>query len=177
MSWVRIEPPTASERSEFLQKFRKKARFLVDETLGESFADVLREYKWNAKSVQEVGLAGRDDQAVFAYAWQERRFLVTQDHDFLDGRRFPFHRCQGVFVLPGGNVASDEFARAFLVMTGMFAPFSRGFVGWKIMIHGGNEVRIHRPDGSRSRYKIGRGDDFFEWESDDEQSLTRTGAT
>ncbi len=56
MAWKRIEVPKDSERSEILREFRKKARYLVDETLGEPMASALREQKWNARSVHEVGL-------------------------------------------------------------------------------------------------------------------------
>jgi len=40
---------------------------------------------------------------VFAYAWKQRRILLTHDDDFWHDRRFPEHRHPGVVILPGAN--------------------------------------------------------------------------
>ena len=100
MPWHRMEMPSNRELSEFMSAFAKKARFLVDETLGESFVGALHDLGYNAIGVAQLGLTGHSDEDVFAAAWRERRILLTQDHDFLDDRRFPPHSNPGVVVLP-----------------------------------------------------------------------------
>ena len=83
--------------------FRHKTRFLVDEDVGIEVARFLRQRRYNVIFVGDVGLAGRDDTEVYAYAWRENRVLLTHDGDFLDDKKFPEHRNPGVIVLPGGG--------------------------------------------------------------------------
>jgi len=47
---------TNEEISAFVNEFRKKARFLVDECLGETFAEVLREFGNNVLDAKEAEL-------------------------------------------------------------------------------------------------------------------------
>ena len=166
MPWESPPSPEDEERKNIIREFRKKARFLVDETLGTPVANVLRNRNWNSKSVQEVGLAGHDDDDVFAYSWRNKRFIVTQDRDFLDGRRFPFNRCYGVFILPGEPSDSDEFVQAFHTLVALFAPFSNGFVGSKILFHRGGEFDVYNTDGIRTRYKVEETGDVSMWVDD-----------
>jgi len=48
---------------------------------------------------------------VFAFAWRERRVLLTLDRDYLDDRRFPENRNSGVVILSGGG--GDDHALGF----------------------------------------------------------------
>ncbi|HVN37983.1 MAG TPA: DUF5615 family PIN-like protein [Myxococcota bacterium] len=144
-----------------MRVIRKKVRFLVDETLGESVAAALRRRGWNAKTVADAGLGGHDDHDVFMAAWRERRFILTQDRDFLDRRRFPFHRCHGVFVLPGESINSDVFVAAYLKVLSIFAPYSREYEGARVLVHS-DEIVIYRAD-SRDRFKLGRPGEVFAW--------------
>jgi len=90
----------------------KKARFLVDESVDMEVVTWLREHGWNAIHVTEVGLAGRDDEEVLAFAHREDRILLTHDADFLDDRRFPPHRNPGVVVLPCAEGKPASFGTA-----------------------------------------------------------------
>ena len=91
MSWKRLPGGTEAQEAEF-NSFRKKTRFLIDESLGEGVARVLRELGWNVVFGPDVGLKRHSDEDVFAYAWREQRVLLTHDRDFLDDRRFPPHQ-------------------------------------------------------------------------------------
>src|SRR5215469_3132633 len=102
MAWKELAPVTDKQTRDF-SRFKKKARFLVDESLGEGVARVLREDGWNAIFVSDVGLVSHSDEDVFAHAWKEDRIVLTHDHDFLDDRCFPPHRNAGVIVLPGAS--------------------------------------------------------------------------
>lgn len=58
------------------------AHFLVDENLSRLFAPKLRSLQIRAEDVREVGLQGRDDEDILAYALAGRRTLVTADLRF-----------------------------------------------------------------------------------------------
>jgi len=103
VGWKRQKPISRAEISATLQEYRKKSRFLVDESLGPGVTELLRREGWNVKDVSECGLAGHSDEDVLAFAFKDDRFLLTHDPDFLDYRRFPQHRHPGVIVLPGGD--------------------------------------------------------------------------
>jgi predicted nuclease of predicted toxin-antitoxin system len=57
-----------------------------------------------------VGLGGRSDEEIFAYAWREKRIIWTHDRDFLDDKRFPVHRNPGVLVLPAEMAINGQWA-------------------------------------------------------------------
>jgi len=88
MPWTKVDLPPQEEIDAFVRRFQKKARFLVDESLGREAAKAIRDLGWNVKYVEDVDLKGRADEDVFAYAWRDNRILVTHDEDFLDDRRF-----------------------------------------------------------------------------------------
>ena len=68
----------------------REPRLLIDESLGVEVADFVREKGYNTEFVGDVGLNGRSDEDVMAYAWRHKRMLHwTHDRDFLDDRRFP----------------------------------------------------------------------------------------
>ena len=94
------------DHSWFTRTFSKEARSLVDENTGPTIAAALRSLGWNARAANEVGLNGRSDEDLFAYAWRDDRIIVTQDHDFMDDRRFPPHRNPGV----SASMSSSAFS-------------------------------------------------------------------
>lgn len=69
---------------------------------------MLKRSGWNVKFAGDVGLSGRDDRDVFAFAYRDNRILLTHDKDYLDNRKFPEHSNPGVVILPGGM--GDETA-------------------------------------------------------------------
>ncbi len=104
MPWRTLpEPPNDADTAAFIKHNTKKARLLVDESLGVNVTEVLREAGWNVKDSSEVGLTGHSDEDVFAFAYRDDRILLTHDEDFLDDRRFPPHRNPGVIVLAGAS--------------------------------------------------------------------------
>ena len=63
-------------------------KFKVDENLPRSLAEVITSLGHEADTVPQQGLAGRQDAEVWAAAQESGRFLITQDLDFADIRRF-----------------------------------------------------------------------------------------
>jgi predicted nuclease of predicted toxin-antitoxin system len=100
MPWRPLDNPNPDDIG---PEFKRKTRFLVDESLGVEVARYLRGKGYNTLFVADVDLDGHSDEDIFAYAWREKRMLWTHDRDFLDDARFPEHRNRGVVVLPGGD--------------------------------------------------------------------------
>ena len=162
MAWERMKPGTDADRTIAEREWKRRARLLVDENLGEPVAVALREQGWNAKAVGEFGLDGRDDQEVLGVAWRERRFLLTQDQDFLDNRRFPFHRNPGLIVLPKGSI-DTEWTDALWTVLNTVGRYSAIFEKAKIVVNREHEITVYNQGEGRSRYRFDRRGGASEW--------------
>ena len=76
MGWKKYEV-SAEEVEEFVAQFQERARFLIDESLGVEAARVISDHGLDAIFVGDVGLAGRSDEDVAAYAKQKGRIILT----------------------------------------------------------------------------------------------------
>lgn len=74
-------------------------KFLTDEDVPRSTARLLREAGFNAVDVRDVGLRGKKDKAVFEYAQQEQRIIITCDMGFSNIVNFPPSKNQGIIVV------------------------------------------------------------------------------
>lgn len=74
------------------------ARFLVDEDLPRSLARDLRATTADAIDVRDVGLRGRPDREILAYAVSDDRALLTADLGFGNVLAFPPATHRGVLV-------------------------------------------------------------------------------
>jgi predicted nuclease of predicted toxin-antitoxin system len=74
------------------------ARFLVDEDLPRSLARELRESGIDAVDGRDVGLRGRSDAEIFAFAVAEGRVLLTADLGFGNVLAFPANSHHGIVV-------------------------------------------------------------------------------
>lgn len=63
-------------------------RIKLDENIPSSLADWLRDAGHDADTVQQEGLTGKSDLAVWETTQAAGRFFITQDLDFSDARRF-----------------------------------------------------------------------------------------
>jgi len=169
MPWVKLTPPSKDEQAAVLERFGKKARFLVDESLDPGIAEALRELGWNARTAEELGLKGRCDADIFAAAWREKRILLTRDRDFMDDRRFPEHRNPGVIRLPDGHIDGEAVVEALRVVVGIIGPLSLAYRKTKIDLatRGIISVRVrNRSTGviETQRFRLGKGDETWYWE-------------
>lgn len=74
-------------------------RFLTDEDVPRSTARVLRDAGFDALDVRDVGLRGKSDTRVYAYAQQEKRLLITCDMGFSNILKFPPTQSIGLLVI------------------------------------------------------------------------------
>ena len=63
-------------------------RIKIDENMPARLSDVLIKLGHDVETVPEEGLAGTVDDIVWQASQEERRFLITQDLDFSDIRKF-----------------------------------------------------------------------------------------
>ena len=78
----------------------------VDENIGSSGIDLLRQAGQDVMTVPEQGLAGAADEVVFQACVAEARTLITLDRDFGQVPRFPPKRAAGIVLLELGGPAS-----------------------------------------------------------------------
>lgn len=154
MPWKILDEPGEDEIRALQQEYRRKARFLVDESAGREVALLLEGLGYNTKYAAELGLLGRSDEEVFAVAWREQRIIVTHDYDFLDDRRFPPHRNPGIIVVgPGSDGRNDEaLVRCLLTAIQIAGRIAGWFRGKKLDFSSHEEFSIKSPEG-RQRYK------------------------
>jgi len=92
-------------------------RIKLDENLPVRLVDVLSELGHDVDSVPMEGLSGKPDEAVWEAARREGRFLVTQDLDFSDLRRFSPGSHDGVLIVrlrqPGRSALIDRIGSFF----------------------------------------------------------------
>jgi len=77
------------------------SRLLVklDENLGRSHVEFLRQCGYEADRVHDQGLSGASDERVWDRVVAEGRFLITLDLDFSDLRRFPPGSHPGILLI------------------------------------------------------------------------------
>lgn len=75
------------------------AAIKLDENVADAVANVLREAGHDVALARDEGLAGANDEGIFAHAVAEGRALVTFDLDFSDIRRHPPAGTPGIVVL------------------------------------------------------------------------------
>lgn len=73
--------------------------FLLDENLGRSTNELLRNLGFQTRTVRELGLLGSRDEELLARASKERWVILTQDKDFGNLLRFPLQAHAGVVLL------------------------------------------------------------------------------
>jgi predicted nuclease of predicted toxin-antitoxin system len=154
MTWS----PLPDAPKELDRRFRTKARILVDESLGSGVAKFLQDQGCNAVYACDVGLAGKSDEEIAAYAWRENRMIWTHDRDFIDDKVLPEHRNPGVVVLPGGD--GDDDAMLGGLRTAL-TIFGRGTHMWrksKSVVTADGELTMRRRDLSgritSARYRL-----------------------
>jgi predicted nuclease of predicted toxin-antitoxin system len=89
----------------------------LDENLPGHLVTLLGEFGHNVDTVEAEQLTGRDDETVWRAAQAEGRFLITQDLDFSDVRRFQPGTHAGLLIVrlsqPGRQALSARLMALF----------------------------------------------------------------
>lgn len=141
-----------------LDALKGKARILVDENVGADVAQFLRDQGCNVEFAGDVGLAGKDDAEIAAYAWREKRMIWTHDSDFLDDTLLPEHRNPGVVVLPGANGDLQSTVGGLRTALTVFGHGSQIWSKTKSTVSPDGEMTIRRRNASgqvtTERYRL-----------------------
>ncbi len=113
----------------------------LDENLPESLVAALSALGHEVDNVRLEGLAGRPDPDVWQAAQQAGRFLITQDLDFSDLRKFSPGTHQGLMSVrlraPGRRALAARVAEVFRAEA--FGSWARCFV-----LLTDHKLRVHR---------------------------------
>jgi Domain of unknown function (DUF5615) len=92
---LKENPPSEAEIRQGMDYLRRgaKVRFYADENFPEIATRVLRRYRAQVVTVQQVGLRMHPDENHAAHALRNGYVLVTCDRDYLDNRKFPLIHC------------------------------------------------------------------------------------
>lgn len=115
----------------------------LDENMPLRLAGILAKLGHQTDTVPEEGLSGRDDTEVWEAARKAERFLITQDLDFSDMRRFTPGTHHGLLIVrlrdPGRNALVQSVQTIF--ETG-------DIESWKgyLVVATERKIRIRRPE-------------------------------
>jgi len=168
MNWKPVATPSKEEIAEFLKDRKKSARFLVDESAGTELASQMKEIGLNVKYVDDVGLRGRSDEEVFAYARKQNRVILTHDEDFMNNRQIPIYLSPGIVKIPGASGDEDALVQAVSQVVSMFGNLGQFFEKTKISITSEGIWTINKFNQdtgiiTKSIYKFPRNGDAMEW--------------
>jgi len=145
MPWRRL--PDAPKDA--FDALRGKARILVDESLGPDVASFLRDRGCNLVYAGDVGLAGKSDDAIAAYAWRVKRMIWTHDRDFLDESVVPEQRNPGVVILPGGDGGQQAMIAGLTTALTVFAHGREAWSKTKSTIEANGELVMRSRGGEK----------------------------
>ena len=114
----------------------------LDENLPESLVAGLARLNHDADTVPQEGLAGRDDSDVWTAAQREGRFLITQDLDFSDVRKFQPGTHHGLLLVRLPDAGRMALTQRILEVFGSenIELWARCFV-----VLSGHKLRVLRP--------------------------------
>jgi len=119
----------------------------LDENLPESLLAALKDLSHQVDSVREEGLAGRDDREVWQAAQDHGRFLITQDLDFSDLRKFSPGTHHGLLLRLRFPGRQNLFRRLIEVCrTERMEEWKRCFV-----LVTERKIRVHSPQTVRDK--------------------------
>ena len=112
----------------------------LDENLPARLADILASHGHDVHTVPNEGLVGRPDADIWQAVKKEDRFLITQDLDFSDTRRFVPGTHAGLLLLRLREPGAGALVTAVEAIAADIAGWSGCFV---VMTE--HKVRVKRP--------------------------------
>lgn len=118
----------------------------LDENLPRTLCVALNDLGHDVHSVFDEKLAGRPDADIWSAAQREERFLVTQDLDFSDARKFIPGRHHGILLI---RLSSPSRSNLIFRLRQIFE--NENVESWKgcFVIATERKIRIQRPEGKQ----------------------------
>jgi len=116
--------------------------FLVDEDMSRSLVPALLTGGYDAVDVRDVGLRGKDDSIVFAYAQAHQRTLITEDLGFSNIILFPLGTHAGIVVCRYPNSMPTAYVNQAII-DGLATQKGQSLTGILVIIEPG-KVRVRR---------------------------------
>jgi predicted nuclease of predicted toxin-antitoxin system len=117
-------------------------RIKLDENMPADTKALLQAFGHDVHTVFDESLERSGDDAIFEAVLRERRFLITQDLDFSDTRKFVPGQHPGIMILRLGD------ANRFEVIRRLREVFSRDdakdWAGWHVTVKP-DSVRVNSP--------------------------------
>jgi len=114
----------------------------LDENLPVALVAILAALGHDVDTAPQEGLAGRDDLEIWRTTQQAGRFLITQDLDFSDARRFVPGTHQGLLLLRLGQPSRRQLIERLhqIVTTEKIEQW-----GACLVVATGRKIRVRRP--------------------------------
>ena len=115
-------------------------KFFSDECVNTDVVLGLRENGIDVLTVKEAGLTGTDDEAIFRFAVENKKILLSFDRGFGDIFRFNIRGSSGVIVVLVGQMRKSEIIKIILTFLGIVKT-GAGLRG-KLAILGKTRIRL-----------------------------------
>ncbi len=112
----------------------------LDENLPARLVGILAAHGHDVHTVPDENLAGRPDADIWRAASEEGRFLITQDLDFSDTRRFAPGTHAGLLLLRLREPGAQALSNALTAIAGDIDTWYGCFV-----VVTENKIRVKRP--------------------------------
>ncbi|MGB9337439.1 MAG: DUF5615 family PIN-like protein [Candidatus Acidiferrales bacterium] len=117
-------------------------RIKLDENLPVSLKSAIEKFGHDVDTTQHEGLRGRTDREVWDAAQKDRRFLITQDLDFSDIRRFAPGSHHGLLLI---RLRSPDLRILIDRVTELFRSDDSASWTGCVVIATDRKVRVLRP--------------------------------
>lgn len=120
-------------------------KFVIDEDMPRSAAEVLRTHGYDVKDIRDHGLRGAEDEEIFEFAQRDGSAILTGDRGFGNILRFPLGSHLGIVIAHFPNeMPSADMNRALVRRLQYLSEDD--FVGNVVVIEP-SQIRIRRtPD-------------------------------
>lgn len=118
----------------------------LDENIPAELADLLRDREHDVDTVIGEGLQGHSDDHVWNAAQRSQRFLITQDLDFSDLRRYTPGTHEGLIVVRLREATRQALSLRLAHVFSFFDPSV-----WKgcLVVVSEHRIRVRRPKNSQ----------------------------
>lgn len=114
-------------------------KIFADECIPSDVISALRCQNFDVLTVKEAGLTGTDDDAIFDFALENKRVLLTLDRGFGDIFHFKIAKSAGVIIILINQMSHQEIVH---ILLGFLSIAENRDLKSKLVIIGKTKIRI-----------------------------------